>query len=345
MRAMAAVAVALVAGADRTGGQTMTDFIEVAANGLTHRLAVAGPEDGPLVLLVHGFPESWYSWRHQFAPLAAAGYRVAAPDVRGYGGTDKPQPVAAYGIEAMIADMEGLVAALSPDAPAVIVGHDHGAPIAWTSALVYPERFRAVAGLSVPYTLPGPVPGIDLFRKIYTEQGKFFYYVYFQEEGVAEAELEADPRRSIELFYYYASAEGVTGGLLPKGKTPDQTLFEGFPEPVPDMPWFSEADRDYYAGEFARSGFRGPLNRYRNGRADHAFMTGLADPVIRQPSLFIAGDKDPVLSFVETDMVALMKPALADLRGVHMLPGIGHWTQQEAPDAVNRALLDWLAGL
>ncbi len=323
----------------------MPDFIQVEANGLSHRVAVAGPVDGPLVLLVHGFPESWYSWRHQFAPLADAGYRVAAPDVRGYGGTGKPHAVEAYGIEPIIADMAGLKDALSPAAPAVIVGHDHGAPVAWTAALAYPERFRAVAGLSVPYTLPGPMPGVELFRKIYTEQGRFFYYIYFQDEGVAEAELEADPRRSIALFYYYASAEGVTGGLLPTGKAAGETLFAGFPEPAPDMAWFSEADLDYYAGEFARSGFRGPLNRYRNGHADHAYMTGLSDPVIRQPSLFIAGDKDPVLSFVETDMVALMEPALADLRGVHMIPGIGHWTQQEAPDAVNTALLDWLAGL
>lgn len=323
----------------------MPEFIEVEANGLNHRVAVDGPADGPLVLLVHGFPESWYSWRHQFAPLAAAGFRVAAPDVRGYGGTDKPPAVEDYSLEAITGDMAALVATLSTDGSAIIIGHDHGAPIAWTSALLYPDTLRAVAGLSVPYTPPGPMPGIDLFRQIYTAQGKFFYYVYFQDEGVAEAELEADTRRSVELFTYFASAEGVTGGLLPGDKPANAKLFDGMPEPVPAMPWFGADDVDYYAGEFARSGFRGPLNRYRNGHRDHAFLTARTDPVIRQPSLFIAGDKDPVLSFVQADMVGIMKTVLPDLRGVHLIPGCGHWTQQEAPDAVNTALLDWLGTL
>ncbi|MEM7767720.1 MAG: alpha/beta hydrolase [Pseudomonadota bacterium] len=323
----------------------MQDFVQVDANGLSHRVAVAGPETGPLVMLVHGFPESWYSWRHQMAPLAEAGYRVAAPDVRGYGGTDKPHAIAAYGIEPITRDMAALAGALSPNAPVVIVGHDHGAPIAWTSALTHPDRFRAVCGLSVPYTLPGPVPGVELLRQIYTQQGKFFYYIYFQDEGVAEAELEADPRRSIKAFYYYASAEGMTGGLLPANKLHGAPLFKGMPDPTPDMAWFSDEDLDYYASEFARSGFRGPLNRYRNGHADHAFMSSLKDPVIHQPSLFIAGDKDPVLAFVEVDTVALMAPALSNLQGTHLLPGCGHWTQQERPDAVNRILLDWLGAL
>ncbi|MEM0984884.1 MAG: alpha/beta hydrolase [Pseudomonadota bacterium] len=323
----------------------MTEFLEIQANGLKHRVAVEGPAGGPLVLLVHGFPESWYSWRHQMTPLAAAGFRVAAPDVRGYGGTDAPHPISAYGIEPIIADMAALSEALSPDAPAIIIGHDHGAPIAWTSAAAYPDRFRAVSGLSVPYTLPGPVPGVDLFRALYTDQGKFFYYIYFQDEGVAEAEFEADPRRSIERFVYWASAEGMTGGKLPNDKKPGDPLFKDMPEPTPPMPWLSAADLDYYGAEFARTGFRGALNRYRNGHADHAFMTSLPDPVIHQPSLFIAGDLDPVLSFVEADMVALMSLSTSDLRGCHRLDGVGHWTQQEAPERVAQILLDWLAEL
>ena len=323
----------------------MTDFLNIQANSLTHRVAVAGPQDGPLVLMVHGFPESWYSWRHQMGPLAEAGFRVAAPDVRGYGGTDKPPAIEDYALDPLTQDMAALARTLSPDAPAVIIGHDHGAPIAWTSALLFPDQFRAVCGLSVPYTPPGEMPGVDVFRQLYTEQGKFFYYIYFQDEGVAEAEMEADPRRSIRLFYFFASAEGVTGGRLPTDKVPGEKLFEKMPEDFPAMPWFAEADLDYYASEFAASGFRGPLNRYRNGHRDHAFLKRVSDPVIKQPSLFIAGDNDPVISFIPVDMVEMMKPSLANLQGVHMLPGIGHWTQQEAPEAVTDALLAWLKAL
>ena len=149
-------------------------FQQVATNGIHLRVALSGPEDGPLVVLVHGFPESWYSWRHQLKALGEAGYRVAAPDVRGYGGSDKPHEVEAYDMQNMAADMAGLAAALSPDSPAVVIGHDWGAPIAWNSALLHPDRFRAVAGLSVPHMPQGEYSFIDIVDMLYTKQGHFF---------------------------------------------------------------------------------------------------------------------------------------------------------------------------
>lgn len=317
----------------------MPEFRMIETNGVKLRVAVEG--EGPLVLMVHGFPESWYSWRHQLGALAEAGYMAAAPDVRGYGGSDRPHPVEAYDMASMTGDMAGLARALSPDAPAVIIGHDWGAPIAWNSALLHPDQFRAVCGLSVAYTPPGPVPATALFRQMFTDQGRFFYIIYFQDEGVAEAELEADPADTIVRFYYAISGDAPEGAW-PAEKAHGAPVLKGLSAPPGELDWLTRADIDYYAGEFARSGFRGPLNRYRNFERDHDFLSARSDPVIRQPSLFIAGDKDPVLGFLPADPVEMMKPYLADFRGAHILKGIGHWTQQEAPDEVNRLVLDWL---
>ena len=165
------------------------DLQIIETNGIRLRVALAG--DGPLVVLIHGFPESWYSWRHQIPALVNAGYRVAAPDVRGYGGGDKPRAIEAYAIKDVSADINGLIAALGAE-PAVVVGHDWGAPIAYGTALFHPERVRAVVGLSVPHLGRGSMPSVELFRKIFKD--RFFYQLYFQEPGVAEAELEADVR-------------------------------------------------------------------------------------------------------------------------------------------------------
>lgn len=322
----------------------VADFRIIEANGLKHRVALSGPDFGPLVLLVHGFPESWYSWRHQMRALGEAGYRVAAPDVRGYGGTDKPSEIAAYAIEPLAADVAAIAGALSPEAPAVIAGHDWGAPIAWTSALAHPDRFRAVCGMSVPHIPPGGKPGIDVFKEVFTDQGRFFYIVYFQDEGVAEAELEAEPGATIRKFYYAISGD-APDGTWPLDKKHGERMLTGLPEPEMPLPWLSVEDVDYYAGQFAVSGYRGPLNRYRNSRNDHAYLTSLPSQTIHQPSLFIGGTKDPVLSFYPGDPIEAMRPYLADLRSVHLLEGCGHWTQQERPEQVSALMLDWLKGL
>lgn len=315
----------------------------IETNGINLRVAVDGPEDGQLVILVHGFPESWYSWRHQIKALSAAGYRVAAPDVRGYGGSDKPEAADAYSMEAITADIAGLAKAMSPDAQAIVIGHDWGAPIAWNSALLHPTQFKAVSGLSVPYMPPGQYPAIEVFKKFFTERGLFFYQVYFQDEGVAEAELEADPAATIRKFYYAISGD-APDGTWPADKKHGDTLLHRLPEPDMPLPWLSDQDVDYYASQFKASGFRGPLGRYRNHYTDHAHLSALEDQRIQQPSLFIGGSEDLVLKMYPGDVVTDMKPHLPGLQGVHVLEGCGHWTQQERADEVNGILLDWLAG-
>ncbi len=310
----------------------------IQTNGINMRIAEAG--EGPLVLLVHGFPESWYSWRHQLPALAAAGYHVVAPDVRGYGGTDAPEPIEAYSMKQLTADMAGVLDALG-EKTAVIAGHDWGAPIAWTSALLYPERFRAVIGMSVPYTGRPPMAPTQLFKAIF--QDNFFYILYFQEPGVAEAELEADVRRSMRLFMYSASGEFPDRTNFPVKKA-DSTFLEGMPEPEKLPAWLTESDLDYYVAEFERAGFRGGLNRYRNMDRDWGELAHLQDAKIQQPALFIAGERDPVIAMNPSGLDAMRANAV-DLRKLVLLPGCGHWTQQERPEEVNAEMIAFLKGL
>jgi len=321
----------------------MPDFRTVAVGELSLRVAVEG--EGPLVLMVHGFPESWFSWRHQMAPIAAAGFTAAAIDVRGYGGSDKPHPVDAYAMEHMVRDVAGTIEALSPGAPAVLIGHDWGAPIVWNSALIRPDRVRAVAGLSVPY-LGVPTRSMSrMIEEVFTSRGKFFYQHYFQAEGVAEAEMEADVRGALRRFYYAISGE-APDGTWPNDKVVGDSLLHQLPDPDPFPAWLTPLDLDYYIGEFERSGFRGPINRYRNHDRDFAWLGQFQGRTIDQPSLFIGGERDLVLTmFGRTDFLPLMKTQLTDLRGADILPGCGHWTQQERPDEVNARLIPWLKGL
>jgi pimeloyl-ACP methyl ester carboxylesterase len=314
-------------------------FRTVATNGVELRVAVMG--EGPLVIMVHGWPESWYSWRHQMGPVADAGYQVAAIDVRGYGGSSKPHPVEAYDMESLTGDVAGLIPALGHET-AILMGHDWGAPIVWNTALLHPARVSAVAGLSVPYLGPGPAPFIDIVSQVFTAKGRFFYQVYFQDEGVGEAELEADIRGGLRRVYYAISGD-APDGTWPTDKPHGATLLERLPDPDPFPAWLTEADIDYYVGEFERSGFRGPLNRYRNHRRDFALLDAQPDKRIHQPALYIGGTRDLVLKMLPgKDMVASMKPLMPNLSDAVLLDGIGHWTQQEAPEQVNRLLLEWL---
>jgi pimeloyl-ACP methyl ester carboxylesterase len=328
----------------RKQGNHMTiqpEFATVQTNGIRLRVALAGK--GPLVVLVHGWPESWYSWRHQIPALAEAGYRVAAPDVRGYGGSDKPAAIEAYAIKQMCADIAGLVEGLG-ERQAILVGHDWGAPIVWNTSLFFPQRVRAVAGLSVPHAGRGPAPRIELFRNIYKD--RFFYQLYFQEPGVAEAELETDVRASLRKTYYAASGEGRKAAAPGPAKPADAKYLDGLVDPNPLPDWLTPEDLDYYAGEFARSGFRGPLNRYRNSELDFAQQAEIADRPVEQPAAFIAGSLDPVLGFLPgVDLVARMRERVSDLRLVRIIDGAGHWVQQERPAEVNAALLEFLGGL
>jgi len=322
----------------------MPEFRTIDVGELKLRVAVEGT--GPLVLMVHGFPESWYSWRHQLGPIAEAGFTAAAIDVRGYGGSDKPPAVADYAMEHMVADVAGAIGALSPGAPAVIVGHDWGAPIVWNSALARPDVVRAVAALSVPYSGVPARSFRDVFEEIFTAKGRFFYQHYFQREGVAEAELEADVRTSLRLFYYAISGD-APDGTWPADKTVADNLLSRLPDPDPFPAWLTAADLDYFVGEFERSGFRGPLNRYRNHDADFAWLQGFKGRKIEQPALFIGGERDLVLTMMGRRGGALdfMKGDIADLRGADVLPDCGHWTQQERPAEVNQRLVAGLKGL
>jgi len=305
----------------------------IQANGINVHIAEAG--DGPLVLLLHGFPELWYSWRHQLPALAAAGYHAVAPDLRGYGRTDAPQDVEAYSMLNMTADAVGVLDALG-EKTAVIIGHDWGSPIAWHCALLYPDRFPAVAALSVPYLPRPPAPPLQLMKQVYA--GRFFYILYFQKPGVAEAELEADVRRALRLTLYAASGDAPAGlGLSQKAN--DKAFLDGMPEPNELPPWLKEEDLDYLVAEFTRTGFRGGLNRYRNMDRDWEELPHLAGAKVQQPALFIAGDRDIVRGFTS---IETMQANVPDLRGVVMLPGCGHWTQQERAEDVSDHLIGFL---
>ncbi|HEY5009095.1 MAG TPA: alpha/beta hydrolase, partial [Caulobacteraceae bacterium] len=250
-----------------------------------------------------------------------------------------------YAMEHMVADVAGLIEALSPDAPAVIIGHDWGAPIVWNTALIRPDRVRAVAGLSVPYMGVATRSMSEMIEEVFTSRGRFFYQHYFQKEGVAEAEMEADVRGALRRFYYAISGD-APDGTWPNDKPVHATLLDRLPDPDPFPAWLTAADLDYFVGEFEASGFRGPINRYRNHDADFIYLQEFEGRRITQPALFIGGERDLVLAmFGRRDFLPAMKDQIPDLRGADVLPGCGHWTQQERPAEVNERLLAWLGGL
>ncbi len=307
---------------------------------ITLRVAIEG--EGPLVLCVHGWPELWYSWRHQLNHLAARGYTVAAMDVRGYGGSAKPHSIAAYSMKALTSDVAAVVRALS-DGPAVLLGHDWGAPIVWHTALLYPEDVRAVAGLSVPYIPGGDISFLDMVEQIYKD--RFFYQIYFQAEGSAEAELEADVPAALRKIYYSVSGDVEQGSWLVQ-KPADAKLLDGLVDPDPFPGWMSQEDLEVYAESFEAGGFRGPINRYRAQKIDFAELADLRGKTIAQPACFIAGEKDAVRHFVPgVDLYAAPGAACDDFRGATLIPGVGHWVQQEAPTETNQALEEFLSGL
>lgn len=317
-------------------------FRTIATNGVTLRAAMAG--SGPLVVLVHGFPESWAAWRHQIAPIAAAGYTVCAIDCRGYGGSDKPEAIEAYDLESMTADIAGVVDALGDGRPAILIGHDWGAYLVWHTALVHADKVRAVAGLSVPFIGVAEAALIDVLKPLYADRGLFFYQDYFQAIGPAEREAEADTAAFVRRFYYWLSGEAPDG--LGDGRPTSASLLDGLPDPRPFPAWMSGDDIAYLADEFRVNGLRGPLNRYRNQHRDVAFLAPWRGATVDQPALFIGGTRDIVLSMLPGfDMIAAMRAAVPNLSDAILLEGCGHWTQQERPQAVTSGLLGWLTSL
>jgi pimeloyl-ACP methyl ester carboxylesterase len=311
-------------------------------NGVSLDVLEAGPVDGPVVILAHGFPESSWSWRHQLPALADAGWNVIAPDQRGYGRSSRPADVADYGSQHLSADLIGLLDETSQE-QAVFVGHDWGALVLWDLVRLHPSRVRAAVGVSVPF-VDWPVPPTTLFRQAFGD--RFFYILYFQAVGPAEKELEADVRETLRQVLWSGSAIGADqpsvdrpaegGGFL------DGTAEIAWPAELPA--WLTEADLDRYTEAFQASGFFGPLSYYRNLDANYERLKDIPASAVSMPVFFITGDRDVVIR-LDPGGIDRMTRTLPDFRGAVVLPGIGHWTQQEAPAAFNEALLEALSTL
>ena len=326
------------------------------ANGINIHYVEQGT--GPLVVFCHGFPESWYSWRHQLPAVADAGYRAVALSMRGYGKTDAPADVDSYTINHLIGDVVAVVNALGEDdgsgngPQAVVVGHDWGAPVAWYSALTRPDMFRAVAGLSVPFIpaiggMPDGVTVNDLMR-MNAGPDRDYYRLYFQEPGVAEADLEADLRHSVLGFLYAISGDAVTNGDVvdgwdghfPMGESMSQQMI--IPDQLPS--WLTEEDVAFYMSELSERGYRGGLNWYRNINALPGALAPWVGATLKQPSFYMGGSTD-LIAGNTPDQIDAMKATLGDLRHFDLLDGVGHWIQQERPEQVNEALITFLNGL
>ena len=315
----------------------------LTANNITQHITEQG--SGPLVVLCHGWPELAYSWRHQMPVLAAAGYRVVAPDMRGYGGSTVPHAIADYAITDLVGDMVALVAALG-ETRACIVGHDWGANVAWSAALLRPDLFAAVAALSVPHRPRNPAaPPLAVLRAAGLED---FYWFYFNREGEAETEFERDIESALRKVLVGISSDAPNPAGGDRSRTlnvpPGRGFLDGLVDP-PEMPaWLSGADIAVYAAAFRKNGLRGPFNWYRNLDRNWALMAPFQGAKVMPPALFIAGDRDAVIaSPMGKRALETLQASVPNLRGKVLIEGAGHWIQQERPAEVNAALLRFLA--
>jgi pimeloyl-ACP methyl ester carboxylesterase len=305
----------------------------ISANGI--EIFVREQGEGPLVLLCHGWPELSYSWRHQIPPIAAAGFHVMAPDMRGFGRTSAPAEIDAYSIFDNVGDMVALVAA-SGETQATIIGHDWGAPVAWHAAMFRPDIFKAVAGLSVPPPLRGRARPLDTLR----ESGiTNFYWQYFQAPGTAEAEFERDIGLTMRTLFGRGFSDPAASLFIEQGKG-----FLGDARADRKLPaWLSEADLAIFTDAYKKSGFRGGLNWYRNIDRNWELTAPWHGAQIRQPSLFIAGSEDSVITgLIGAKRIGDMERVLPDLRDKLIIKGAGHWVQQERAEQVNAALIGFL---
>ncbi|TFV60044.1 alpha/beta hydrolase [Mycobacterium sp. PS03-16] len=310
----------------------------VDTNGVRLRILEAGERGAPVVLLAHGFPELGYSWRHQIPALAAAGYHVIAPDQRGYGGSSRPETIADYDIVALTGDLAGLLDDVGAER-AVLVGHDWGAVVASQFPLWHPDRVRALATLSVPAVPRPPARPTDIWRKTFGDS--FMYILYFQEPGRADAELDADPARTMRSMLA-GLRSGDEAALVDMAAADARGFLDRLPDPdgLPD--WISREEFDHYVGEFTRTGFTGGLNWYRNFDRNWELAEATPASTITVPTLFLAGTADPVLTFTPRDRVGDV--VTGPYREI-LIDGAGHWLQQERPGDVNAALLEFLGGL
>ena len=315
------------------------NFRFIEANGIRMRIAEAG-DSGPLLLLAHGWPESWYNWRHQLTYFANAGYRVVAPDMRGYGKTEAPEDVDEYDIRKLTDDMVGVLDALNEET-AVMVGHDWGAIVAWHAVLIHPERFSALVAMSVPYGGRPPISPMVGWRNTFNDN--FFYILYHNEAGgVAESEYDSDPLGLISRLYLSPQSPRQAPTVTDPARSAGGFIGRlGAPTGLPD--WLSQDDLNYVVSEFETSGFRGGVNYYRNFHRNWEITDDLSDTKVVVPALFVAGERDVVIAgATQEQLMGSMGRVVDDLRGVFLLPDIGHWVQQEAPDEVNQIMLDFL---
>jgi pimeloyl-ACP methyl ester carboxylesterase len=315
------------------------------AAGIELDLHEAGRPGDPVVVLAHGFPESSHSWRHQMLPLAEAGFHVLCPDQRGYGRSSAPRDVAAYRVDHLCADLLALLDDVGAE-EAVFVGHDWGSLVVWAMAQLHPERVRSVVAVSVPFT-QWPMRPTELFAAVFGD--RFFYMSYFQPVGPAETELDADVRTTMHTILWAASGalyRGAPTEMLPaEGKGFLDSMRHAVGEVPAELPdWLTAEDLDHYVDQFTASGFFGPVSWYRNLDADHDILEPLGPGKVTMPSYFIGGTHDGVIAG-RMETVTGMAETLPDFRGYHMIEGAGHWTQQEAPEEFNAALLAYLRTL
>ncbi|HZR14510.1 MAG TPA: alpha/beta hydrolase [Acidimicrobiia bacterium] len=300
-------------------------------------LHVVDAGSGFPVVLAHGFPELAYSWRHQIPALTAAGCRVLAPDQRGYGRSSRPEAIEAYDIEHLTGDLLALLDDIGEER-AVFVGHDWGAMVVWNLALLAPGRVAGVVGMSVPFVPRGPMPPTQIFRQVVGDS--FFYMLYFQEPGVADADLGRDPATTMRRMLGGLATASADPDAVASAMTGDDRGFvERLPEPDRLPEWLRQDELDHYVSEFTRTGFTGGINWYRNLDRNWALTERLADAKVTMPSLFVAGALDPVLVMMPP---AVMDGWLDDHRGTVIVDGAGHWVQQEKPAEVNEALIDFV---
>ena len=325
-------------------GELVSDSLPITervieTNGVQLHTVEAGEPGGPVVVLAHGFPELAYSWRHQIPALAAAGYHVLAPDQRGYGRSSRPADIAAYNVADLSADLIGLLDDVGAD-KAVFVGHDWGAQVAWGSAQLHPDRLAAVVGLSVPPVPRAKVPPTQSFRAIFGDN--FFYMLYFQQPGVADAELDADPAKTLRRVIFGQAAPGDQAAAMRMLRPGPEGLIERIPEPDGLPSWISADELDHYVAEFSRTGFTGGLNWYRNMDRNWEIQGNLTSAAITVPAMFIGGTDDLVLGFMRPDRA---KEVITGPYREVLIEGAGHWLQQERPDRVNELLLEFLSSL
>jgi pimeloyl-ACP methyl ester carboxylesterase len=328
---------------------TAVEHRTLKSNGIELHLACQG--EGPLVLMCHGYPGLWYSWRHQMQPIAAAGFRAVAMDMRGYGGSSRPLDCIEYGFDRQGADVLAVLD-LFGEEQAVLFGHDFGANLAWHMGIYHPHRIRAIAPLSVPYDMELATGSdsrpTELYAAIAAEH--FFHMHYYQAVGVAEKHLVGREREFLTRLFWALSAEGnlLNWEHFPFEGTHYIDVLEEPSRALP-WPWLSVEDMDYYVEQYLRAGpelaFIGGINSYRVMDRNWELQRERAHAEVPVPTLFVCGEEDPVITLAGNDPLATTRDKVRDLRGVHLLPGAGHFVQQERPDLLNPLLLEFLRGL